>query len=68
MSAEDVVGFNLNDVLSVDPFKDTYSIVTFAIFASFVVTIMALIAIAFLFSVCECCCPSTTGKCNNFLY
>lgn len=67
MAAENVVGFDLDDLLSVDPFKDTYSIVTFVIFAQFIITIIALIAIAFLFSVCQCCCPCTTGMSDNFL-
>nr|XP_039255498.1 small integral membrane protein 18-like [Styela clava] len=59
-SFESIVGFDFDDLLKVDPFKDVYSIVSFSIFATFVATILILIAVAFLYSFCECCCPCLT--------
>lgn len=58
---ESVVGFNLDDLLSVQPFKDTYNLVAFVVMATFVVTVLLLTGIAFLYSCCECCCSCCGG-------
>lgn len=58
---ESIVGFNLDDLTSINPFKDVYSTVAFAVMATFVATVLVLMAIAFLYSCCECCCSCCGG-------
>ncbi|CAK8684205.1 unnamed protein product [Clavelina lepadiformis] len=51
-----VVGFDLNDLLSIEPFKDNYSTAWFVIFMTFIAAFLLMIGIAFLYSVCDCLC------------
>uniref|UniRef100_H2Z155 Uncharacterized protein n=1 Tax=Ciona savignyi TaxID=51511 RepID=H2Z155_CIOSA len=51
-----VVGFSLDDIAKIQPFKDSYSIAWFVIFMSFIGMFAVLFGIAFLYSVCDCVC------------
>uniref|UniRef100_H2XP31 Uncharacterized protein n=1 Tax=Ciona intestinalis TaxID=7719 RepID=H2XP31_CIOIN len=51
-----VVGFTLDDIAKIEPFKDTYSTVWFGIFIAFIGMFGVLFAIAFLYSFCDCVC------------
>ncbi|XP_077976164.1 uncharacterized protein LOC144432029 [Styela clava] len=59
---EKVVGFRLDDIGKIDPFKDTYSIVWFCIFVGFIGTVVILIGIACLYSICDCLCACCCKK------
>ncbi|XP_077975670.1 small integral membrane protein 18-like isoform X2 [Styela clava] len=53
---EDVVGFSIDDIAKIEPFKDNYSIAWFVIFMAFIGTVAFLMAWAFLYSFLECLC------------
>lgn len=57
-----VVGFSLDDITSIDPFKDAYSIALFLPFATFWAGVLLLTVTAFLYSACECCCSTFTSN------
>ena len=55
------VGFNLDDISKIEPFKDTYSTAWFVIFMSFIGAFLLLVGIALLYSLCDCFCPCCCG-------
>jgi len=63
---DSVIGFTMDDITSMEPFKNSYSTAWFAVFVVFMLTIISLFAFAFLFSFCECaqdcCCNCSRNR------
>jgi len=53
---QSIVGFTLDDVLKIEPFKDAYSTGWFVIFMTFIGAVLVLMGIALLYSLCDCVC------------
>ena len=66
-----IIGFTVDDILKIEPFKDAYSTAWFVIFMSFIAAFGLLVGIAFLYSFCDClcsccgCCGSSGSKSSN---
>lgn len=62
--AEGIVGFSIDDISKVQPFKDVYSTAWFVTFMIFIGAIGVMIAFAFLYSFldCLCCCCGARHK------
>ena len=64
-----VIGVSLNDIQNINPFKTVYHIVYFIILLAFVGLFLALIGMAFLYSVCNCICIACScNKQKNKIY
>jgi len=64
---QSIVGFTLDDVLKIEPFKDAYSTGWFVIFMTFIGAVLVLMGIALLYSLCDCVCSccrrsTTSGR------
>ena len=61
-----VVGFTLDDITTVQPFRTVFSTAWFAVFVVFIATILIMMAIALIYSFCECfvgCCKCCCSCC-----
>jgi len=62
---QSIVGFTLDDVLKIEPFKDAYSTGWFVIFMTFIGAVLVLMGIALLYSLCDyvcSCCRRPTSS------
>ena len=51
-----VIGVSLDDIYKIEPFKTTYHSVFFVIILLFVGSFLFMTAMAFLYTICDCCC------------
>lgn len=54
--AANIVGFSIDDIAKIEPFKDGYSTAWFVIFMTFIGAVAFLIAFALLYSFLDCLC------------